>query len=202
MEGYTSLFEGIEGKHLVVVDIQPAYKDNFSFSLHEFVNFINQNYNKFSDLTFLFNGPDLGFPDENEYKWWLIENGIEEEIIENATFYDKGYAFFRYCMDEGIDDDQIANLIKFMMEKNITDSRELDDQDLWEEFAYEYGSEDIRELMELSSDMIYVPDLMDEIKSYNNVVLTGGGINECLKEVEIALIALKKPYATLSQFTY
>jgi hypothetical protein len=33
-------------------------------------------------------------------------------------------------------------------------------------------------------------------------VLCGGGINECLKEVEIALDALNKTYTTFDRFTY
>jgi hypothetical protein len=43
---------------------------------------------------------------------------------------------------------------------------------------------------------------MDFLKRYSNIVLTGGGINECLKEVEIALKALKQPYQIYSTYTY
>jgi hypothetical protein len=43
---------------------------------------------------------------------------------------------------------------------------------------------------------------MDFLKRYNNIVLSGGGINECLKEVEIALKALKKPYQVDKNYTY
>ena len=50
--------------------------------------------------------------------------------------------------------------------------------------------------------MINIPDLMDFLKRYSNIVLTGGGINECLKEVEIALNSLDKPYKVLTQYTY
>jgi len=48
----------------------------------------------------------------------------------------------------------------------------------------------------------HIPDLMEESQPYNNIILTAGGINECLKEVEIALTALNKPYSTYSEFTY
>jgi arabinogalactan endo-1,4-beta-galactosidase len=43
---------------------------------------------------------------------------------------------------------------------------------------------------------------MDELVKYNNIIMCGGGINECLKEVEIALNALGKPFKVLTQFTY
>ena len=51
--------------------------------------------------------------------------------------------------------------------------------------------------------MINVPDLMDFLRNYGGkIILTGGGINECLKEVEIALMALDRPYNVLTRFTY
>lgn len=128
--------------------------------------------------------------------------GVNEEVINNSTFFDKGYAFFRYCIDSGIDHDQIVNLVNFMMKNNINDSRELDENDFWDKFIEEYGDEDIRELMEMSDDMIYIPDLMNFLKDKSNIILTGGGIDECLKEVEIALMVLNKPYQILEEFTY
>jgi hypothetical protein len=132
--------------------------------------------------------------------WWL-ENGLDEHIVDQATFYDKGYAFFRYCIDEGIDDDQIVNLIKYMVEKDVTDSRDLDEE-FWNEFVERFGNEDIRGLLEFAGDAIHIPDLMDELRGYRGVVLCGGGINECLKEVEIALDALETPYSVLTKYTY
>ena len=43
---------------------------------------------------------------------------------------------------------------------------------------------------------------MDFLKSKRNIVLTGGGVNECFKEVEIALKALNLPYEVYSRYTY
>jgi hypothetical protein len=56
--------------------------------------------------------------------------------------------------------------------------------------------------LEFSGDAINLPSLIDEIKDYRGVVLCGGGIDECLKEVEIAFKSLDKPYSVLSKFTY
>ena len=124
---YKKLNESVnlQSKNLIVVDIQPEYEKNFDFKKYEFVNFINKEYDKFHSVLFLFNGPDLGFPDENEYKQWLLEIGINENIIEESYFFDKGYAFFRFPMDEGIETDQIVNLLKFMKSNDINDSRDM-----------------------------------------------------------------------------
>jgi photosystem II stability/assembly factor-like uncharacterized protein len=43
---------------------------------------------------------------------------------------------------------------------------------------------------------------INSITKYNNIVLAGGGINECLKEVELALYALNKNFNILNQYTY
>lgn len=194
--------DNIEGRHLVVVDVQPDYEDGFSYWLPEFVDFLNTNHHKFSHITFLFNGPDLGFPDENEYRMWWQENELDDDIISYSSFYDKGYAFFRSCMDMGGDHEGIVNLIKFMISKDINDSRELEEQEFWDEFVEIYGNDDIRELMEFSGDCVSIPDLMEELRGYNNILLCGGGENECLKEVEIALDALDKPYNFINRFVY
>lgn len=193
----------LQGQTLISVDIQEEYKNYFSFNPTQFGQMINENYKYLNSLIFLYNGPELGFPDENEYKFWLMEYcEIDEDVINNATFYDKGYAFFRYCMDNDIEDDELVDFIKFMINNNITDSRDIND-DTWNDFINQYGHNDIRELLESADDLINIPELMDELKNYNGrLMLCGGGINECLKEVELALMALDKPYNVLTKFTY
>lgn len=193
-----------QGKTIINVDIQPEYKNYITFNLNEWVNFINQNANS-NQIIFLYNGFEtLGMIDENSYKEWLLDLGIDEDIIyENAIFYDKGYAFFRYCMDNSIDEDNIVDLIKYMVRHKINDSREIDEE-MWENYMIEtnHTQQDVRDLLENSGDLISIPDLMDFLKNQTNIVLLGGGINECLKEVEIALLGLNKNYNTLKQFTY
>ena len=108
---------------------------------------------------------------EQELIWWFIENGLDENVIEQSRFYDKGYAFFRYCMDEGIDDDDIVALIKYMMNHNITDSREIDEE-MWREFMFENNVEEseIKDLLEVSDDMLSIPELMDYLKNYGGKI--------------------------------
>jgi len=199
----TSGINAVLNQNVISVDIQEAYADYMGFQASAFGDMINQNFNEMNSLTFLFNGPDLGFPDEQQYKYWLMETcGIEEDIVDSSNFYDKGYAFFRYCMDEGIDDDELVDFIKFMITHGINDSRSID-AEMWKQFQTEYGYQDIQDLLEPAEDMINIPDLMDFLGRYgSNLLLCGGGINECLKEVELALMVLDKPYNVLTPWTY
>jgi hypothetical protein len=145
----------------------------------------------------------MGMISESDYFSWLLDLGVNEDILDNATFYDKGYAFFRYCIDNSIDDNNIVDLVKYMIKHDINDSREINEE-MWDNYMEETGhtQQDVRDLLESAGDMINIPDLMDFLKNYSNIVLTGGGINECLKEVEIALLSLDKNFNTLSEFVY
>ena len=195
----------VQSSNLISVDIQPEYEAYITFDLYSYISFLNKNYDSLNSLTFLYNGAEtLGMVSENEYRMWLIEKGLSEEIVDGARFYDKGYAFFRYCMNENIDEEEIVNLVKFMISNNINDSRNIDEK-MWNSFMnyYNYNESDIRGLLETADDMINIPDLMDFLKNYGGkIIICGGGINECLKEVEIALMALNKNYSVLTKFTY
>lgn len=188
---YFKLFEQYnqyQGKDLVIVDIQPEYEGGFDFHTEDFISFLNENYELFNSITILYNGEwTLGMISENDYKWWFIENGLEEGVEDNFKFYDKGYAFFRYIIDNNIDDDITINLIKYMIHKEINDTREID-EDTWDELIEYYKQEgvdmeDVRELLEFSGDMINIPDLMEELKGLRsgNILLTGGHVEECLR---------------------
>jgi len=196
--------EDIDGKTLMVVDIQPEYESGFGHWTHEFVDFMNENYERFNRVIFYYNGADtVGTMDEHEYRNWWYDHEMSEEVLEGSNFYDKGYAFFRNCIDEGIEDEEIVNLVRFMMKNDINDSRELTEE-FWEAFMKEGNLEysDIKDLLEFSDDCINIPDLMDHLRNFSNVVLCGGGHNECLKEVNIALDALNMPYETIAKFVY
>jgi hypothetical protein len=195
----------VQGANLISVDIQPEYESYITFNLDSFIMFLNKNINVINSLTFLYNGQDtLGMVNEAGYRDWLYENGLQEEVLDSARFYDKGYAFFRYCMDEGIEEEETVNLVKYMIQNNINDSRDIDEE-MWNGFMQEYGydSSAVRDLLESAADMINIPDLMDYLRRFGGkLVICGGGINECFKEVEIALTALGKNYNVLTKFTY
>lgn len=190
-------------KTIINVDIQPEYQSYISFNLYQWAELINQHAQN-NNIVFLYNGYDtLGMISQPEYMNWLYELGIDDDILDNATFIDKGYAFFRYCMDNSIDDDAIIDIIKYMNNNNINDSRDIN-TDMWNDFMEKtnHTRQEVRELLENADDLINIPDLMLELQNMSNIILTGGGINECLKEVELALMALDKNYQVLSEFTY
>lgn len=194
--------ENAIGKRLIVVDVQPEYEKAFGRMHYELFSYINENYSELGGLTFLYNGYDtLGMISEEEYRMWLVDCGLDEDIAYEVELYDKGYAFFRFCIDNDIEHDSIVNLVRYMYDNGVNDSRDLDEE-FWNGFVDDYGDENIRELLEYAGDCISVPDLMDYLSRLNNIVLVGGGINECLKEVEIALDALGKNYQTWDKFTY
>lgn len=195
----------VQGANLISIDIQPEYQNYLSFSLDGYIDFLNKNYDNMNSLTFLYNGNDtLGMSTEAEYKVWLLENGLDDSVVDSARFYDKGYAFFRSCMDSGHDEEEIVNLVKYMINHGINDSRDIDEE-MWNGFMSEYGydASDVRDFLEPAQDCINIPDLMDFLQRYGGkLVICGGGINECFKEVEIALTALGKNYNVLTEFTY
>jgi hypothetical protein len=194
----------VNGKTLINVDIQPEYEPHIkTFDLRAWAKFINKSA-KTNRIIFLYNGADtLGMISEEDYKNWLDQWGVKWDVINQATFYDKGYAFFRYCMDSGIDQQNIVDLVQYMIKNNINDSRDID-TDMWNNYMQTTGhdQQDVRDLLEPAGDMINIPDLIDFLQPYSNIALTGGGINECLKEVEIALLAMDKPFSILQEYTY
>lgn len=196
---------------LVIVDVQPEY--NFDFDMFAFMQYINQEHIEGKDIIYLYNGYDtLGMIKSDDLKNWLFESSDYDEqmrglIYDEIQYYDKGYAFFRSCMDEGIDDVTTVALINKMMEWDITDTRDLT-KEFWIEFVSEnkkelYDIDEVRELLEYASDMIYIPELMEDvIEKLDNVTLVGGGVTECLREVIIALMVLNKNYNVNNEFTF
>lgn len=197
----------VENKTLLVIDIQPTYQRWISFSVFTFINFINYNFKKFNKIIFFFNGPEMGYEDEWEFKTWLLDNGLEQEVLEidNIDFFDKGYNFFRTCIDAGIYEEDTVNFLKFMINKEIWDSREVEKED-WDEFVELYPDTIIlRYFLEGNEDNIWIPDLLEYISDNipdNDILICGGGQYECLKEVEIALQVLDKDYDILKEFIY
>ena len=87
--------------------------------------------------------------------------------MREAVFYDKGYGYFRSCIDfrieQGIEDDQIVELVKFIMAHGIKNSKEIT-QKMWIEWSKKHEWKNIREFMEGNDDVIYIPqaDGVDE----------------------------------------
>lgn len=202
--GYSLIFESaFNGKELIVVDIQPEYEKSFRFKPYQFTEFLNQHATEFSSITLLYNGPDLGMVSESEYAMWLVENGLEEDVLSSIKFFEKGYAFFRNVMDAGVDHDEIVHVIAFMAKNDINDSRDLSEE-LWNEFSASFPNDsDIIEYLKDNEDAIFIPELINELdNSTQTPLVMGGGKDECLAEVLIVLKYLGRNYSLINQFVY
>jgi hypothetical protein len=200
-----------KNEDIVCVDIQDQYVPSFKFKISEFGDFINQN--AFDNrIILLYNGEDLAITDEDSYKKWLIsECGVEEEAIDNITFFEKNYGFFRVCIDEGILDDDLAIIGRYMYQRDINDSRFLDENDITnirELFAqYNGRTEALEKFIEIAiedEDPFIIPELLEFLDSQNlnNIQLTGGHRGECLAEVQLAIKILGISFKPIIEFQY
>lgn len=201
--------------HHFCIDVQPEYQNAFSFDLYEYFEYLYELSESGAEIIYFYNGIDtVGEINEDGLKRWILEElGIYDEsddlfnfIWNNITYYDKGYAFFRSCMDTGINEDSIISFVKFLYDNNWTDSRDLDEDD-WDEFERLFEKEDIEEIVEFlkqEHDVLIIPELMDFISSLNprNIEMSGGGVNECLREVELACMAMDLKYKLNNKYTY
>lgn len=193
------IYESAGGKTLISVDIQPEYESAFGFKIYNFVNWLKRVADQFDRIIFLFNGPDLGFHSEEEYKYWLFDNGISEDLLNRIHFFEKGYAFFRNAIDAGLDENEIVKLIQYMVRNNINDSRDID-EDAWQDIGVDDA---LISQMKGSEDALFIPEVLSFLNKVNgHIDLVGGGVNECLKEVELCLRALNKPFNLIDDWTY
>lgn len=198
------LLEGTTKKELVIVDIQPDYKKYITFNMGSFVDFLNKSYKKYERILYLYNGREtVGLDDQGSITEWLVEYGLDEEVLNIVEFYDKGYAFLRNAMDQGINEDEIVHLLEYMSSNDLNDSRDLDEEN-WNEFSRLYPKDiDIKEYLQDNEDSINIPDVLERIKYIkNNFQICGGGKTECLAEVLILVKLCKKRYSILPQFVY
>ena len=193
------IYESAGGRTLISVDIQPDHEKAFGFQMYKFAYWLESVAEQFDTIIFLFNGPELGFPSEDEYKNWLYENDISEELLNRIQFFDKGYAFFRNAIDAGLDENEIVKLIQYMVKNHINDSRDID-----EEAWHQIGLDDaLIDHMKGNDDALFIPEVLSVLGKVNgHIDLVGGGVNECLKEVELCLRAINKPFNLINEWTY
>ena len=186
--------EEYPNKKLIIVDIQPAYEDYMNMNMRNFTEWLNHHHD--FDILYLYNGPDMGYEDEYEIREWLQGYGLETD--ENMTFYEKGYGFFRDFMDTGVDDDTMIEIGKYMLENNLTDHRQIKEEDrkqfdIDEEYFANYHSFGFAGLeLELESFL----------NKGDKPLLIGGGQYECFKEVVLMLEMMNVEWDEESQFIY
>lgn len=177
---------------LIIVDVQPAHSSAFKNTfIQNFSSYLNEY--SFKTITYLYNGSEIGYTDDkfNLIEWLVDELGVNEYVVEKIYFYEKVYGYFRSIMGRNnISDSDIIRVIKYMLKTDTWDSREIEEEN-WNKYKL---STEIKEIAFDYEDNIYLPDptLIDLMKKRNSPILIGGGKDECLKEIELLLVALGK----------
>lgn len=183
--------EHYPNKKIIIVDIQPSYRIHMNMEMETFTNWLN--HHDYLDVLYLYNGPELGYEDENEIRQWLYDYGLDSD--RNIEFFEKGYAFFRDLMDSGVNDEQIVSLGKYMIKNNILDNRNITEHidgvdDRWLNGDYAF----------------YIPELQDKLLEFldknDKPLIIGGGEFECFKEVLLLLEMNDFECDKESQFIY
>jgi len=176
---------------LIVVDIQPMYRSNIGFNMGEFTEYLED----FDNILYFYNGVDtVGDDSEEDLAYWLLEHDLPEEKLDDIVFVDKGYAFFRAWMDEGVDDDDILRVLRYMREEGINDSRDIEENKLRELMDGEWYPE---------FDPLVLPfDPLTLIHSYDNATIIGGSEYECLEELTLLFRAYGIEYEKDRKFIY
>lgn len=173
------------GETLVIVDIQPEYLDSFS---HINLKALRTSARSYSEVVCFFNSASEGLTlDQREDVQELLG------ITGNVRWVDKGYAFFRDLMDNGVDPDDLVELITTMRRRGVRDWRELDPD---EGIVRKIG----RDPEELA---FYLPEFLGTLENlHGKIVLVGGGEYECLAEIALMLRALGKSFTIDRRFVY
>lgn len=184
-------------KDVIIVDIQPMYQNYFGFDLEVFGQFLLSNRR----ILFFYNGPDTVGDDTKEDIIEMFYNATySEELIDklqNDTIWiDKGYAFFRGWMDNGADEGFIQRAIRHMVNSGVNDSRDIEAEEWSKLFPDDWDDS-------FEYDPIFMPDIsVGDLKTWNGSYLTGGGKNECLREVQLLMNAFNIKYTLVGDFIY
>jgi len=184
----------VEG--LLLVDLQPAYVGRRNVGLMERVLEHINTLPPEAPLMAMYVHDELSTDLlEDVHQFWL-DHGADEDLINRIQWVEKDYAFLRGWMDNGVDDETIIGVLQTMQGLRKKDSRDLDDAIL-EELAPHRPRYDPL----IASDYVY--DAVRTMKHQASKWFTcGGGLQECLKEVELVLDAQKVDYAQLAHLTY
>lgn len=186
-------------KDCIVCDIQPMYEKWQGFKTYDFTDFLNT---QTKNVMYYYNGPNtVGDDTEDDIKWWLIENGLDEDKLNDITFFDKGYAYFRSFMDEGIPVHTIIKMVRHMYKSREWDSRDTDNE-TWEKVLGRDYNDDVEQMLD-SGEMINAPDIdIRDLRNHSGGYIVGGGKRECLAELQILMSAFNIKAKEFRRFVY
>jgi hypothetical protein len=201
------MLESSQSDSLVIVDVQPVYEDYASFDIGEMLMWAQENY---SNILILWNGPDLGYVDEQGLTSFYFEKlgehlGDYEQADElvwqlgrKAEFFDKGYGFFRDLMDDSrcYPREHIVKIVKYMLDNGVTMLYDLTEE--------QFAEIDVPDLLfdELEDFGFSIPELADILEKWNGSDMVGGDENECMAEVLILASAMGLSFNKIPQYVY
>jgi len=175
---------------LVVIDVQPEYHKFCKNITSKVVDLINNH----KRVKVFYVGQDLSNDSEMDVIQYYLEYGLEENEIDKISFTNKLYGFFRSWMDLGADKSIIIKVLREMYQRRIYDSRDFDDLEEFIGNDYESWMED---------DALFIPDInINDLRSYNNCYIVGGGRSECLEELTILFNVFNIRYTIIKSLTY
>lgn len=189
--------ESRENTALISIDIQPAYISACKHIMPKYISLLN--FHKGPIIVF-WNGEDLGMDSKLDMQKFLMEWGIDEEVLDRIIWREKVYAFFRNWMDAGLDRKNLIKAIRYMVMNRIDDSRDATEEQWQSGFGDEY--DDLSHLL-LGEDNINLPDIsISELKKLSGCYLCGGGKEECLSEFSFLLEAFNIRYKLIDSLIY
>lgn len=181
---------------LLLVDLQPAYLGRGSCGLMQRVFDHIASLPADTPLIAMYVHEELSGDFLEDVQDFWRRQGASDELVERIQWVEKDYAFLRGWMDNGVDDETIITVLQKMQCLRKTDSRDLEEP-LLEELAPHRPQYDPLIMSE------YVFDAVRDMRGTASHWYTcGGGLEACLKEVELVLEAEKLDYSQLSHLTY
>lgn len=188
----------LSNNNLIVVDIQPLYENYIKFSLIEYVEYLYKVIKSGHRVLYYYNGDSIGSEDDSSsiVSWLVsflgyIDDGLDVDeyyftILHGCEFIDKGYGFLRDLMDSGYSESEIIKIVRYMVMNRIVDSRDIPDG-----------------IFDIGSNNIFLPSFsIAKLKEYSGSYLIGGGMNECLKEVQLIANALNIRVTLMKKFIF
>jgi hypothetical protein len=210
---------------LVVVDIQQGHEVSWSLITESLYDYLSQ----FNTIIWFFNDSDMGYEDTESNIGYFIKMKLEEHgfynddgysVIDKINFVGKQYGYIRGAMDQHSDSDDLVDLLAFMKkndyystydvvelyeeyESDINDDDSLSEDDCIKMFCNKYKIDvDLFMIVFEGDHMSINEEISDALSRVNKCSIIGGGVNECLLEVEILMEAIGVKYKRNNKYTY
>lgn len=199
----------IEGRNhpVICVDVQPEYCGDDSIC-EKIIKFVA--VQQTGPVLMFVNAEEQGLTGDtitSVREYWedtvreITNNYDNEQPIDWRRFQivDKGYGYFRSWMDQGVSPAAIIRVIRAMYRHRISDSGEFEDIDPmllptlvgteWDQWMYH------------DSISVYWTSVA-QLKRFSGAYIVGGGLNECLREVELLMNAFNIRYKRINSLVY